>query len=317
MLKRYLIVSCLTAVLMFPLSASAKNRILYVDSYHAGYGWSDGITEGIQSVLQNENVELKIFRMDTKRNTSEDFKKKAALGAKAVIEEYNPDVVIASDDNASKFLIQPYYKNASLPFVFCGVNYSGDSYGYPYKNVTGMVEVSPMTKLIYSLKHFNRAEKVAMLIGDSYTDHKDAESYSKIVNLPFDVIHVADFDQWKDQFVKVQYDYNILLLGNIVSIKGWDDKEAQRVVLSNTRIPTGCDLDFVAPYAFLAYTRVAQEQGRYAAQTALKIIDGTAPSEIPVTNNVEGDLIINLKVAKAGGFKVPNSMLRKAKHVIE
>ena len=64
-----------------------------------------------------------IFRMDTKRNTDEEFKKTAALKAKAEIEASKPDVVIAADDNASKYLIQPYFKDASLPFVFCGVNW--------------------------------------------------------------------------------------------------------------------------------------------------------------------------------------------------
>lgn len=80
---------------------------------------------------------------------------------------------------------------------------------------------------------------------------------------------------------------------------------ALQPVLANSRIPTGCDLDFVAPYAFLAYTRVAQEQGRYAAQTALKILDGTPVNSIPITKNVEGDLIINMELANAVGFKVP------------
>jgi ABC-type uncharacterized transport system substrate-binding protein len=317
MLKHYLIITCLATVLMFPLTVLAKSRILYIDSYHVGYGWSDGITEGIKSVLRDKDVTLKIVRMDTKRNASVDFKKKAALKAKSIINDFYPDIVIASDDNASKYLIQPYYKDASLPFVFCGVNYSGDAYGYPYKNVTGMVEVSPMTKLIYSLKHFNRAEKVALLIGNSLTDHKDAENYKKIISLPFDTIHVTDFDQWKAQYKQAQYNYDILLIGNNGSVKGWKDDEALQVVLTNTRIPSGCDLDFVAPFAFLAYTRVAQEQGRYAAQTALKILDGTPVSAIPITHNVEGDLIINLKVAKVAGLKVPRSMLRKAKRIIE
>ncbi len=50
--------------------------------------------------------------MDTKRNTSEEFKQEAALKAKALIESSNPDVVIVSDDNAVKCLVQPYnYKS--------------------------------------------------------------------------------------------------------------------------------------------------------------------------------------------------------------
>ena len=112
-------------------SAHAAKRVLYIDSYHEGYEWSDGVTEGVRSVLDNAGVSLKVFRMDTKRHTDEGYKKNAALRAKEIIASYHPDVVIASDDNASKYLIMPYFKNASLPFVFCGVNYNADDYGFP------------------------------------------------------------------------------------------------------------------------------------------------------------------------------------------
>ena len=317
MRKCHLIPVCLVLLLLFPLSAVAKKKVLYVDSYHAGYEWSDGVTEGITTVMQDKNVEMKIFRMDTKRNPGEAYKKRAALDAKALIESFSPDVVIASDDNVSKYLILPYYKNADLPFVFCGVNHDGSAYGYPYKNATGMVEVAPMTKLVYSLKYFNRAEKIAMLIGDSLTDHKDAESYSKVIKLPFDTIHVEDFSAWKRAYVRIQDNYDILVMGNKASINGWDDDEALALVMSQTKIPTGCDLDFMAPFSLLAYTRVPQEQGRWAAETALKILDGAEPSSIPIASNVEGNLIINMKVAKAAGFNVPASFTKKATQVIE
>jgi ABC-type uncharacterized transport system substrate-binding protein len=316
-LKHYLLISVFIGFLLFPMSAFSQNRILYVDSYHAGYGWSDGITEGIQSILKDTNVKLKIIRMDTKRNASDSFKRKAALEAKAVIESFQPDVVIASDDNASKYLIQPYYKNAQLPFVFCGVNNSGDAYGYPYRNVTGMIEVTPAPKLIYSLKHFNRTEKIALLIGDSLTDHKDADNYDKVIDLPLDSIHVKNFEQWKKEYIRIQSAYDILLVGNNGSIKGWNEDDALRLIMAETKIPSGCDLDFMTPYTFLGYTKSAQEQGRWAAQAALKIINGTSASDIPVSQNVEGNLIVNLKIAKAAGFKVPRSFLRKAVRVIE
>ena len=86
-------------------SSYEGKKILYINSYHIGYEGSDPITESIQGVLKNYPIELKIVYMDTKRNSSEEFSKAAALKARAVIEEFRPDVVIASDDNASKYLI--------------------------------------------------------------------------------------------------------------------------------------------------------------------------------------------------------------------
>ena len=51
-------------------------KVLFIDSYHEGYGWSDGITKGIETTLDGSGVELNIVRMDTKRNTDDAFKKK-------------------------------------------------------------------------------------------------------------------------------------------------------------------------------------------------------------------------------------------------
>lgn len=125
MRKRYLLISCLTVLFMCPLSIFAQSRILYVNACHAGYVWNVGITEKI----------------------------------KATANIFNPNVVIAPGDNASKYLIQPYYINTDPPVVYCGVNYRGDAYGYPDDNITDMVAVLPMPRLTYFSNHFNRAEK--------------------------------------------------------------------------------------------------------------------------------------------------------------
>jgi ABC-type uncharacterized transport system substrate-binding protein len=298
-------------------SAHAAKRVLYVDSYHEGYEWSDGVTEGIQSVLKDAGVTLKIFRMDTKRNTDEAYKKSAALEARALISSFHPDVVIASDDNASKYLIMPYFKDASLPFVFCGVNYNADDYGFPYSNVTGMLELPPAIKLIYSLKHFKRIVTVGYLAADTLTERKDGFYTNQDVREDFVERYVKTFSEWKSAFNELQDKVDVLIIGNNGGIKGWDDVEAQQFALQNTHIPTGCLLDWIAPVVFLGATRSAQEQGSYAASAALRIINGTPPSSIPIVGNVEANIIINMKIAKKLGIKVPKSFLKIASRIIE
>ena len=312
-----LAVGSLIAVLIMGVHAHAAKRVLYVDSYHEGYEWSDGITEGVESVLDNAGVVLKVFRMDTKRNGSEAYKKSAALQAKEVIESFRPEVVIASDDNASKYLIEPYYKNAKLPFVFCGVNYTAEAYGFPCSNVTGMLEVPPAIKLIYSLKHFKRIVTVGYLAADTLTERKDGEYTKRDVREDYVERYVTTFEEWKTEFNRMQDEVDVLIVGNNAGIKGWDNTQAERFAENNTRIPTGCLLDWMAPVAFLGATRSAKEQGAYAATTALKILDGTSPADIPVVGNVEANIIINMKIAHKLGIKVPNSFLKIASRVIE
>jgi hypothetical protein len=304
-------------VMGLAMPVQAAKRVLYVDSYNEGFEWSDGITAAVKGVMDNAGVTLKIFRMDTKRNPDEAYKKKVALEAKDLIAAFRPDVVIASDDNASKYLIVPYFKNTGLPFVFCGVNYTAEEYGFPCSNVTGMLEVPPALKLIYSLKHFRRIVTVGYLAADTLTERKDGEYTKRDVREDYIERYVQTFEQWKEAFIDMQSRVDMLIVGNNGGIKGWNNAEAEQFALENTRIVTGCLLDWIAPVVFLGATRSAQEQGAYAATTALKILDGTPPSSIPVVSNVQADIIINQKIAKRLGIKVPQSFLKIATRVIE
>jgi ABC-type uncharacterized transport system substrate-binding protein len=305
------------AVLLLLGSANAEKRILYIDSYHEGFAWSDGITEAIQKTLRGHDVNLKIHRMDTKRNPDEKYKIRAAEIAKSVIDNYRPDIVIASDDNASKYLIMPHYKNDSLPFLFCGVNYSADAYGFPYSNVTGMIEVAPVIKLIYSLKHFTRVETVGYLAQDTLTERKDGAYAKRDIREEFIERYVKTFKEWKREYIKLQDEVDVLIVGNNGGIKGWNKDEARRFVENNTRIASGCLLDWLTPYAFLGATRLASEQGKYVASTALKIFKGAPVDGIPIVRNTQADIIINMRIAKKLGLKVPKSFRKIASRTIE
>lgn len=299
------------------IPANAAKRILFIDSYHEGYEWSDAVTEGVKSALRGRNAILKIYHMDTKRKPSEADKKQAALNAKEIIADFRPDVVIASDDNASKYLIKPYFKDSELPFVFCGVNYSADPYGFPYSNVTGMVELPPAVKLIYSLTHFTRITKVGYLAGYSPSDRNDAVYTKRDIIEDFIEHYVDNFEDWKKEFIRMQNEVDILIVGNNIGIENWDDAEARRFTLDNTKIPTGCLLDWMAPFAFLGATRSGQEHGAYAATTAMKIAQGASVSSFPIVGNVEANIIINKKIADKLGLHVPKSFLKRANKVIE
>ena len=67
-------------------------------------------------------VTLSLCCMDTKRHGTEEFKRQAGVKVKGIIESWKPDVVIGSDDNYVKYVIVPYFRDAKLSFVFCGVN---------------------------------------------------------------------------------------------------------------------------------------------------------------------------------------------------
>jgi hypothetical protein len=211
----------------------------------------------------------------------------------------------------------PYYKNGSLPFLFCGVNYSADAYGFPFSNVTGMIEVAPVIKLIYSLKHFTRVETVGYLAQDTLTERKDGAYAKRDIREEFIERYVKTFEEWKREFLELQDKVDVLIVGNNGGIKGWNEQQAQRFVEDSTRIPTGCLLDWLTAYAFLGATRLASEQGEYVAKTALEILDGASVDNIPIVRNTQADIIINLRIANKLGLKIPKSFRKIASRTIE
>ncbi len=304
------------AATSFAAEYSGK-KILFIDSYHEGYAWSDGIVNSVIAGLDGTGAELKIVRMDTKRNKDESFKKEAALKVKGAIEQFKPDVVIAADDNASKYVIVPFYKNSNLPFVFVGLNWDASIYGFPTKNVTGMVEVSPIPQLLDQLKPYAKGTRIGHLGADVTSSRKEGKYYKKIFNIDLVEYYATDLADWKKGFVEVQNQVDVMIVGNKAGINDWDDKDAAAFAETNTKIPTGATQPFIADYAMITFAKVAEEFGDWAAKTALQVLDGTSPADIPMVKNVMGSLIINVRIAKAFGAEIPYELLGTADRVIE
>jgi ABC-type uncharacterized transport system substrate-binding protein len=291
----------------------AGRKVLLVDSYHLGYDWSDGVVEGVEEVLKETAAELRIFRMDTKRNQSEAFKRQAALQAKALIESFQPDVVIASDDNASKYLIQPNYRDTSLPIVFCGVNWDASVYGYPYANATGMVEVELIEPLVAQLGQLAKGDRIGFLAIGGTTSEKDNAYHSKILGKPYDkTYYVMTYQEWKERFVQLQDEVDFLIIGNPQGLSGWDENDFVHFAARHTRIPTGATIHWVKKFTLMGYMRVPQEQGRWASKAALKILRGTPVSEIPMAQNRQGKLTINMRLAKRLGVTFDPAVFKRA-----
>jgi hypothetical protein len=101
-------------------------------------------------------------------------------------------------------------------------------------------------------------------------------------------------------------------LRNNAGIKGWDDERAKAFLAANTRIPTGSPLDFMAEFVVYTIGKVPEEQGEWAARTALRILGGETPGDIPLAKNERAVLTVNLRMAKAAGIVLPVSVLKTA-----
>ncbi|WP_198263802.1 ABC transporter substrate-binding protein [sulfur-oxidizing endosymbiont of Gigantopelta aegis] len=314
--KKVILLSFLLLSLILSQSVHAK-KCLYIASYHQGYEWSDGVERGLRSQLEGK-CEIKQLNMDTKRNPDETFKKAAGLIARDLILSWQPDVVIASDDNASRYVIQPYFKDHDIPFVFCGINWTVDAYGYPYSNATGMVEVAPIMELF---------DKVSAVIGmphnvfylgvDVLTERKNFsrfEEEAKIRNIQIKKGLATTAQEWMDFYIEAQ-NYDFVIIGGNAGINDWNKTTILDTIHQHTQKLSVTIQGWMVPYTILGLTKIPEEQGEWAGQVALYILDGAKPSDIPIVSNRKWDIWINEVILKHTTIKIPLSLNKKSKKV--
>lgn len=291
----------------------AGKKIVYVNSYHEGYPWSDSIETGLHNVLDGTGVELTIIRLDTKQNPDPEFGKAAGAKAWSEIQALDPDIVITSDDNAQKYLVVPFMKNSDIPVIFNGVNWDASAYGFPTENITGMIEVELPGQLIELLKTDAKGERLGYLTIDTETERKVVDIYNqRFFAGQLQPYWVTTQEEFKEAFLAAQQEVDILFMGNNAGSDKWDEEEMKKFILQNTAISTGSINDWMAPYSLLTLAKSGQEQGEWSAQTALSILSGVPPSEIPVAENKKGQLIVNLDLADKLGITFTPSLLKNA-----
>jgi ABC-type uncharacterized transport system substrate-binding protein len=304
--------------LVVPLTASSgAGKCLYVSSYHRGYAWSDGVEQGLRKVLTG-HCEIRQIDMDTKRNKSVEFKQSAASEVKHEIETWQPDVVIVSDDNAAKYVVKQYYRDADTPFVFSGVNWTVKEYGFPYSNVTGIIEVAPLEAMLTNaIKYSGGAKKAIYLGADTLTEKKNLDRVagaSQKLGIELEGILVSSASEWKVQYRAAQ-DVDFIVMGSYSGISDWNKAEMAAFAVEHARKLTVTSHDWMMPFSTIGFTKIPQEQGEWAAQAAIEILKGKSPREIPIVANRNWDLWLNMAHLESTRITLPRKLLRKAKKI--
>jgi len=288
-------------------------KVLWVASYHQGYEANDDIERGIRATLGGTGIELRTFFMDTKRNDSVEYGEDAGSRAMAVVKSFAPDVIIASDDNAQKYLVVPYLLRSHYPVVFCGVNWDVAQYGYPADNVTGMVEVDLVPEMHDLMREFAAGERIGYLSGDVDAERKMVQIYNdRFFDGKMKPYLVSSMAEFKEAFLQAQQEVDMLYVYNYTGIVDWDREDARLFLARHTRIPTGSHNGFMAPFVVFVAAKSLEEHGEYAAKTALRILRGTPADNIATTENHRAELYVNMQMAKAASMVLPLSLLKTA-----
>jgi ABC-type uncharacterized transport system substrate-binding protein len=318
MKKQYIAITILAAQVLFSC-ISQDPVIIYVNSYHPGYPPSDEIQVGILNGLPESDFDLRVFYLDSKRQPLVGVQELRADSIARIILEEQPSAVIVSDDNAVKYLAEPYLNASSIPVVFCGVNWSAEQYGLDRSNITGMLEVLPLRECITLLKkEFPNTATLTILSENSLSEQNNTLLLDTLYrNLGLEPVYllVDTFEEWKVAFKRANETSEAIYLPTNGAISGWNLEEAWVFVEEHINKPVfTCD-DFMMEYCLFGLTKVPREQGDWAAGAVMSILSGTSPEDIPVTSNKLTVPYFNVRLSGFSGLMQDSEWGKKANKV--
>ncbi len=296
-------------------------KVLVVMSYHEDNEWELQIKEGLEQKLQGAIIEY--FWLDSKKNLEKISGK--AKEAYALYQKFQPDGVIAADDNAQAFFVLPFLKDkVKTPVVFCGVNNEATKYGYPASNVTGVVEKSHYRE---SLSYAQIIDSSIKSFGIIYKDTPTARANLKQINQEqaqytvklAETVKVATVEEVKKAVAGLSTKVDILLcldLAGLQNQKGEfvEEVDVLRMIAQLWQKPSVGGSEWELEAGMLCgVVKNGREQGDLAVEMLLQLWEGKAARDIPLTQNKNGRRVINLKAAQSLGIKLPPEAVMGAK----
>lgn len=306
-------------------SAGAKWKILHIMSYHAPWKWTDDQLAGFKDALKGLNIEYKVFQMDTKRKSQEEWKQQIGKEARDLIDSWKPDLVYTNDDNAQEYVVK-YYVNKPTPFVFSGVNAPPQKYGFTgSSNVTGVMEQEHFVESVRLLKQISPdIKRVGVIVDEGATWAGVIERMKQALHRLPDVEFVSwdvipTYEKFRQRILEYQTEVDAIALLGIFTYKDRNGenvpyKEVLRWTAENSRLP---DFSFwkdrIAHGTLCTVTVSGYEQGLAAGKIARGIlVDGKSPSSFPMQPTVKGEPVVSLARANKLGIKIKTGILLSA-----
>ncbi len=267
-------------------------KVLILNSYHNGLGWTDSIIDSITETFETSelDIDLNIEYMDTKRSFHEEYFQKLRELYRLKYSGKKFDLIISSDDHAFSFLIDNRDEIfGPVPLVFCGVNYLENYNIVPGSNITGVVEnFDVQSTLKTALSLTPRAQKIYIINDTTKTGMANRIIIEKALQkikpsqqaVFLQNIEINALESYLQNIEK----NNIVLLMSYTS-DGADHtfsyEQIGKIVSQNSNAPVYGVWDFYLGCGIVGGMLTSgHSQGQAAADMALKILNGESPQNI-------------------------------------
>jgi two-component sensor histidine kinase len=271
-----------------------RPRVLVLHSYHEGFTWTDNVTAGIDSVFEPvaDRVEICYEYMDVKRLDSSEYFDTYLRFLTHKYKDRRLDAIISSDDQALTFLTGTGASfHPDVPLVFCAVNGFDPEVLEKRRPVTGIVETIDIEATVdIATKLFPKTRRVVSVTDRTLTGRSLREqaerAYREFPELESVFLENLSIEQIAD--AAGSYSDDTVLMAYIFS------RDLQGRVFSHevnlARLSQKVELPIFSVWEFYLGDGIVggmltrgREHGRFAAETAARILCGTPADEIPVS----------------------------------
>src|SRR5712692_10540101 len=194
----------------------------------------------------------------------------------------------------------------------------------PGGNVTGLSTISPELsgkRLELLREAVPGLSRVALLWNPdtrgAVLDYKETEGAARSLCLQLQSVEVSRADEFNRAFSALTTGRAEALIV-APSFLFFTNRGQIASLAQKNRLPSMWQgMDFAEAGGLMAYGPNPAELWRRATTYVNKILKGAKPGELPVEQPTKFELVINLKTAKTLGLKIPQSLLRRADHVIQ
>lgn len=293
-------------------------RILFINSYHRGYSWSDGIEDGFRERLNasKKKIELSIEYLDSRRFSYGAQIEPLAQAMAAKYANYRPNLIVVSDNAAFDFAIQHRARLfPGLPIVFCGYNNFRPDVIKDIPNITGVnEEIDIEGAVAMALKVHPKTHTLAFVVSTGDASSKRIDEIAEQLVFPelrkrFQVVVLKDasVEQIRQNLASLPSD-TLLFLSGQASDQGvgraLSPAENSSLITAVSPFPTYTFWDFHLNRGVIGgHIITGPEQGRKAAEMALHVLDGTPADSIPVVMTTPTQDIFDYKVMQRFGIR--------------
>lgn len=303
-----------------------SRQVLVLHSYHKGFTWTDDISRGIESRLNEQGSTIRIHYeyMDTKRVAGARYFRLLHETYRLKFRGMKFQVIIASDNDAFEFLLR--YRDdlfPGTPVVFCGVNDFEPSQLRGARLFTGVNESADMGATFDLALRLHPSVKRIVVINDTTTTGRimHHKIVSLIPSLPRRVaptfLEDVTIPEIREALAKLGSDCLVFFTLFFQDGQGrfLEYDEAISLIAPLCPVPIYGVWDFYLGNGIVGGMLTSgYSQGEEAAGIAARILGGETPERIPVVMKSPNRFMFDYR--QLTRFHIPRSALPKESIVI-